>query len=242
MRWQPFPWLLLVMLCGCSGAASSEMETPGPRTWEAELPIGEKTLWVELAETGRPAEDGSGLDVNIYQERGDPVPIQHFEDVLYCSGRETELIVEDVDFDGDLDFHFTVSAGAWDNCFSSYYIWDEETTAFQRDPYGFNELCNVELYPEKRVLRSYERYNIAAHETSFYQIEDGGLVCVRRLKVDYPIVMENGREGLEATVEDRRDGMLTVVYHKLVDPAEQPSGGEIDPGFSRWYDLDDFGA
>ena len=238
MRRSLFLCLALALLCGCSGAESPPSLPPEVQSWGAELPAGDRTLWIELVETGRPAGDGRVLDVNIYEKRGDSRPVQHFEDAYYCSNEAVDLTVEDVNFDGNLDFHFIVAVGEGSNRFSSYYIWYAEHQAFQQDPYGLNNLCSAQLYPEERVIRTFMRYNIGAHETCFYRFENGGLVCVRRLKIDYPVALENGREGLEATVEDRRDGELSEVYRATVDPAEQPPGGEIAPGFSRWYELD----
>lgn len=230
--------LALSLLCGCTGAEPSPSLSPEAQSWGAELPAGDRTLWLELAETDRPAGDGRELAVNIYEKRGDTTPLQHFEDVCYCSGEAVSLTVEDVNFDGYPDFHFIVAVGAWSNRFSSYYIWDEEQRAFQRDPYGLNDLCSAEPCPEEQVIRTSERFNIGTHETCFYRFEDGGLVCVRRLNTYYPATLEDGREGVEVTVEERRDGALTEVYRAAVDPAGQPPGGEIAPGFSRWYELD----
>lgn len=135
---------------------------------------------------GASGGDGRVLDVNIYEKRGDSRPVQHFEDAYYCSNEAVDLTVEDVNFDGNLDFHFIVAVGEGSNRFSSYYIWYAEHQAFQQDPYGLNNLCSAQLYPEERVIRTFMRYNIGAHETCFYRFENGGLVCVRRLKIDYP--------------------------------------------------------
>lgn len=242
MRWSLVLGLVLALLCGCTGAEPSPSLSPEAQGWGAELLAGDRLVWLELVETERSAGDGRGLDVNIYEKRGDTRPLQHFEDAYYCSDDAVSLTVEDVNFDGNPDFHFIVAVGAWSNRFSSYYIWDAEQQAFQQDPYGLNNLCSAELCPEDQVIRTSTRYNIGAHETCFYRFEDGGLVCVRRLNIDYPVALEDGREGLEVTVEERQDGELTEVYRATVDPAGQPSDGEIDPGFSHWYELDACGT
>ena len=152
--------LMVLLLTGCresSSVSHSPAPTPSQVPEAAPTPVpeetetsprgialdvgdGEHTFWVELTER---EEDIGGVWVNIYRDRGDAEPFQQFEDHVSDLDR-ADIIVEDVDFDGDMDFYFITAKGHSSVSFSSYYIWDGEK--FVPDPYGLNEVCYANFH------------------------------------------------------------------------------------------------
>ena len=189
------------------------------------------TFWVELVDT----EKYGTLLVNIYEEQTDREPLQTFENQYECLFEETHFSVEDVDFDGDMDFYFMTARGHFSVSFSSYYIWDGEK--FVSDPYGLNEVCYANFHPETKVVESIRVNSVVSGVIELYRYIDGKLTCLRRLERWDP----SGHE-LELMVHDWKDGEWTVAYETVIDITKLERGGEFDPEFSRWYDLNYHGG
>jgi hypothetical protein len=189
------------------------------------------TFWVELVDT----EKYGTLLVNIYEEQTDREPLQTFENQYECLFEETYFFVEDVDFDGDMDFYFMTARGHFSVSFSSYYIWDGEK--FVSDPYGLNEVCYANFHPETKVVESIRVNSVVSGVIELYRYIDGKLTCLRRLERWDP----SGNE-LKLMVHDWKDGEWTVAYETVIDVTKLEPGGEFDPEFSRWYDLNYHGG
>lgn len=188
---------------------------------------GTHTFWVELVDT----EKYGTLLVNIYKEKTDREPVQTFEDQYDCLFEETHFFVEDVDFDGDMDFYFMTAKGHFSVSLSSYYIWDGEK--FVPDPYGLNKVCYANFHPETKVVESIRVSSIASSNVELYRYIDGELTRLRRLERWEP----SGNEQ-KLMVHDWKDGEWIVAYETVIDIMKWEPGEEFDPEFSRWYDLD----
>lgn len=206
--------------------------TPNPVGIKVDIGDGEHTFWVEAVDTGEPAADCNKLLVNIYRDEAKEELFQTFESWwadpygLYC------FPVEDMDFDGDIDFAVCNKEYRTYHC-CSHYIWDEEQERFVEDPYGLNDLNNPHFDEERQVVRSNSGW-MGGETTTYYQYRKGSLVCVRSLVYSYS---EDERAmGLE--VEDEIDGALTSVYKNSIPLSELPEGKLWTEEFEHWYDLD----
>lgn len=205
-----------------------------PVNIEVDVGDGEHTFWVEVVDTGEPAADCNKLLINIYQDETKRELFQTFESWwadphgLYC------FPVEDMDFDGDMDFSVcNQDYRSFHRC--SHYFWDEEEERFVEDPYGLNRLTNVEFDGERRVVRA-SNGDAAGQTIFYYRYQDGALVCIRTLLYR---LTANGAAILYQ-VEDLKDGALTMVYesHKELGN-EAVSKDDLWPEeFERWLDLD----
>lgn len=174
-----FLWLLaLLLLSGCEREpAPTPTPEPAPRaepvsTLELSVGNGFPSFWLELVRTGEPGE----LRVDIYQAQGDPEPIRSFTE-WSPEYQLTELKAEDVDFDGDMDFHFVVNTGTQGGIRSAYYIWDGGRGEFIPDPYGLNELTDLWFNADTREVISSARW-LGGGRTAYYQYENGSLTPV----------------------------------------------------------------
>lgn len=179
----------------------------------------------------REGEEIGGIWVNIYREE-EREPAQRFES---CAFRLDQAmpVVEDMNFDGYMDFRFVYEYGSLSRWRSQYYIWDAEEEKFVLDPYGLNELPYSEFGGEEQVISSYWVYDAIGGSQGYYRYIDGKLTCVRTLEIGH--MLEDGSRLL--TVRDLRNGELTEVWR-----ATDPDGGRNDTTYqkalSRWEDLD----
>lgn len=249
--------LALLLLAGCEreepaptatptptpSPAPNELETvesPTPTSVATHEPVGaevdigdgEHTFWVEVVDTGEPWADSNKLLILIYQDETKEKLFQTFESWwadpygLFC------FPVEDMDFDGDMDFSVcNIDYRSFHSC--SHYIWDEEQEKFVEDPYGLNDLNNPCFDEEKQVIRSNSR-GWRGESTTYYQYLKGSLACIRFLDYDY----SDDKHIMRLEVKDELDGVLTVVYEEEIPFGDLPEGKLWTEEFERWFDLD----
>ncbi len=168
--------------------------------------------------------------MDIYKAQGDTKPLQQFAE-WSPEYQLTGLVAEDVNFDGYTDFHFLLNTGTQGEEYFSYYIWDGEK--FVPDPYGLNEVCYANFHPETKVVESIRVSSIASSNVELYRYIDGELTRLRCLQRWDP----SGNEQ-KLMVLDWKDGEWIVAYETVIDITKLEPGGEFDPEFSHWYDLD----
>lgn len=206
--------------------------THAPVGFEVEIGDGEHTFWVEVVDTGEPVVDCNKLLVNIHQDETKDERFQTFESWwadpygLYC------FPVEDMDFDGDMDFAVCNQDYRSFHC-CSHYIWDEKQERFVEDPYGLNDLLNPHFDEERQVVRS-NSGNWRGETTTYYQYRKGSLVCIRSLYYDCSV----DATAMCLKVKDEIDGELTTVYEDEIPLGELPEGELWTEEVERWYDLD----
>lgn len=208
--------------------------TPEPTAVGIEVDIGdgEHKFWVELVDTGEPAADSNKLLVNIYRDETGKELLQTFGSWwadpygLYC------FPVEDMDFDGDMDFA-VCNIEYRSNHQKSHYIWDGEQERFVEDPYGLNDLCNTRFDEERQVVRT-NQGSVTGETTEYYQYRQGSLVCIRSLYRQY----WSEDNTMHLKVEDEVDGVLITVYEEKIPFGELPKGELWTEEFERWENPD----
>lgn len=189
-------------------------------------------FWVEVVDTGEPAADCNKLLVNIYRDEAKEELFQTFESWwaapygLYC------FPVEDMDFDGDMDFA-VCNIEYRSNHQRSHYIWDGAQEKFVEDPYGLNDLNHPHFDGERQVVRA-NWGDVTGETRNYYEYREGALVCIRSLCHQY--WSEDNAVYLKA--EDEVDGALTTVYEEKIPFGELPEGELWTEEFERWSDLD----
>lgn len=171
--------LALLLLAGCEREEPAPIPSPTPSpqaepisALELELGEGLRSFWVELTRTGEPGE----LAVSIYKSQGDAQPFQSFTE--WSPDVElTELEAEDVNFDGNVDFHFRTVTGTQGGTRSAYYIWDSGRGEFIPDPYGLNELTDLRFNADTREVISSAHW-LDGGRTAYYQYENRSLTLV----------------------------------------------------------------
>ena len=140
-----------------------------PEGLELDVGDGEHKFWIEITER---EEEVGGVWVNIYRDKEDAEPYQRFEDRAFSFHRAGPHSV-DADFDGNMDFYFECDWGSLPVFWFNHYIWDATEERFVQDPYGLNDIPNVQFDSEREVVTSWEN-----RATVCYQYEDGQLVKV----------------------------------------------------------------
>ena len=240
-----------------SPEASAPPEVPTPEELLAQQPIDDShdaflvdtggklgTLLVtaEMGERGPDPDPEWELWENpvylsVWNPRDMEAPIQTMDAVVESMmfGKHETV---DANFDGYMDFSYLHNmgngAGYW-----YLWVWDEEAGQFVEVP-EYREISFPRCDPETGIIGGFARNSGAGDgTTTFHRWEDGGLVCVRRIKTWW----EPGEEILteeeltvfpmHITVEDRIDGELVLVYSEVLAP-------DVDylQESAKWSDLD----
>lgn len=188
-----------------------------------EVPTGGKLGTVLV--TVEQEEDYCHLNFSVWKSDDLTTPIQV---VTTESERHWEEL-EDINFDGYMDFMYLSSLGAA-NAYCSFWIWDEEQERFCKKEGLFNPIFDTET----QMISSYTHYSAVSGVQSYWHWEDDELVMLRRIETYYP-EFEGGTDTQLLTVEDRIDGELTEVYRETFG---DPNDREIYEEAQKWDDLD----
>ena len=200
-------------------------------TYEIHVGDGEHVFRLEAVSAGLWANEFCrDLTLSIYEEEGRN-PLQVIETDVGVWPQSFELCVEDIDFDGYMDFYYLYSQGTH-NRYYSYYVWDEETKQFTYDPYNLSELENLTFDPEQKAVVSWYRTSIWGGKHSFYRYIDGQLTCVRMCGYPY----EHNPESASLYVKDLVDGELKTVFEVTHASDTEFTEAEKEE-YSRWHDL-----
>ncbi len=214
-----------------SAPVLTQAPDPAPMGMEVDVGDGEHTFWVEVVNQ----ETWGLFEINIYREKGDAQPFQTLEGCSEDVFQQLSCYVEDMDFDGDMDFGVRISETPNGHALYSYYIWDEGSSQFVSDPYGLNELFSLgppELIPEGKTIRTYTRWGAgSAGEVHLYRYLEKGFTCVRQMSWNW----HEDAQGADFLVENYEDGEMHTVYEETC--SEESLGEYIwSEEFSNWYD------
>lgn len=205
-------------------------------TYEIDVGDGEHIFRVEAVSAGLWANEFCrDLTLSLYE--GDNwKPTQVIETDVGVWPESFEFCVEDLNFDGYMDFYYLYSQGTH-NRYYAYYVWDKETEQFVEDPYGLSELENPTFDPEQKAVVSWYRSSIWGGKQSYYRYMDGQLTCVRVCGYPY----EHGPESATLYVKDLVDGELKTVF-EVTRASDTEFTEAEEEEYLRWHDLDYHGS
>lgn len=140
--------------------------------------------------------------------------------------------VADVNFDGYMDFGYMYAMGN-QPMYWHYWIWDEDKGQFVQEP-EFDQISCPQFDKETGVISGWMRTSCCSGVYTYHRWEEGKLVCIRRITMDYPYTLTDESWEQVGTVEDRIDGKLVEVYREVA-PANMPYY-EFEHLFD-WQDL-----
>lgn len=200
-------------------------------TYEIHVGDGEHIFRLEAVSAGLWANEFCrDLTLSFYEGESRN-PLQVIETDVGVWPQSFELCVEDIDFDGYMDFYYLYSQGTH-NRYYSYYVWDKETEQFIHDPYGLGELENPSFDHEMNAVESWYRTSIWGGSFSWYRYIDGELTLVRVCAYPY----EHAPESATLRVKDLVDGELKTVF-EVTRPSDTEFTEAENQEFKRWYDL-----
>lgn len=141
--------------------------------------------------------------------------------------------VADVNFDSYMDFGYMYAMGN-QPMYWHYWIWDEGKGQFVQEP-EFDQISCPQFDKETGVISGWMRTSCCSGVYTYHRWEEGKLVCIRRITMDYPYTLTDESWEQVGTVEDRIDGKLVEVYREVA-PANMPYY-EFEHLFD-WQDLD----
>lgn len=201
-------------------------------TYEIDVGDGEHVFRLEAVSAGLwPYDFTRDLTLSFYEGKSWK-PVQVIETDVGVWPQYFELCVEDINFDGYMDFYYLYSQGTH-NRYYAYYVWDKETEQFVEDPYGLSEFENPYFNHEINAVESWYRTSIWGGSHSYYRYLDGQLICVRVCAYSY----EHDPESATLRVKDLVDGELKTVF-EVTRASDQEFTEAEEEEYSRWYDLD----
>lgn len=226
------------LLCGCTApepepsVTAQTADTPEQAAvrWLADdahaaFQVGD--FWVTLEHT---EEQKTEISVWNPADLSDPLQTMEQEMESYAFGQSQ---VVDANFDGYPDFGCLSFQGNQPQ-YWNFWLWDEEQGKFVEEP-ALAGISAPQFDAATQVISGYARGGWAGlvGTYSFYQWEDGELVCIRRTESTV-LPSETGEgERVLLTVEDRVDGALTEVVRQEYD---MDSRGWL-PVEEAWHDL-----
>lgn len=168
------------------------------------------------------AEDTENFDEGVYL-------IDSFDGPLYMPDNMA-LRFQDVTFDGYKDLVVQTGAGAY-NITYNYYAYNPETHTFEAAP--LVTAVNPEFYPENKTIVSYNKYRGVGdmYEDETYEFQNGKYVLIHR-EVQEGIYDDEGNiTSYKLTIEDLKNGKLTVTSREMLDPEE------VDPDYYSNKDM-----
>ena len=251
---------LLFALCGCENGVKWRENTP-PERQTADLTVQKPPAPAPLPEnvvqeTFRPAEDLEPLTVTVTYdgENGqnrveitrDGTVLQSFteDDEEWRSGWRN-VTVEDMNFDGYLDFRFCYATFAGPNYWEHVYLceYDDLTGEYAfRKAEELDEMCQLAFDGEAEVFCDHSSGMGYVSDTLYKWTEEG---CAARRRIEWDFAYE--RQTTRVTVWDRTPGAPPLP--EWDEPEEHWTRlcrweytGYAEPGYGtepdRWYDLD----
>lgn len=199
-------------------------------TYEINVGDGEHIFRLEAVSEGKWSETRD-YTLSFY-EREKEKPCQVIVTDIVVWPQYFDFRIEDIDFDGCMDFYYLWSEGTH-NRYYSYYVWDKETEQFIYDPYGLGELENPTFDPEQKAVVSWYRTSIWGGKQSYYRYMDGQLTCVRVCGYPY----EHEPESASLYVKDLVDGELKTVF-EVTRASDTEFTEAEEEEYSSWHDLD----
>ncbi|WP_298019399.1 XAC2610-related protein [uncultured Dysosmobacter sp.] len=147
--------------------------------------------------------------------------------------------VEDVDFDGYLDFHYTSTRGAA-NWSESFWLYDPKTGLFQHDA-DLSGLWSPSVAPETQLVWEHVHFSAADWGDTCFRWVDGELTPLRSLS----IASSSDFQDKTFTVIDHQAGSETVLWTVTVenyrDREDTPEVQAVWEEFTRYRDMDHLG-
>lgn len=172
------------------------------------------------------------LEIFVYQNDGE---IRLFQQIQTTTNNDyfQSVIVEDVDFDKDMDVYWPYSKGNAAYRYV-YWIWDMESRRFIPDPYHLDQLSHPSFDAKRRLIKSEYIIDWQISGTEYWKYERRNLICVRSILAHYP----DPQTGIQTlSVTDWIDGQMVEVYH--AEYAEED--GRMEEEFAnlrKWHNLD----
>lgn len=199
--------------------------------YEIDVGDGEHLFRLEAVSAGLWANEfARDLTLTFYEEGTRAVQVIETDVGVWPS--YFELRVEDINFDGYMDFYYLRGQGTH-NRYWSYYIWDAEAEHFAAEPYGLSELENPFFDPEQKAVVSWYRTSIWGGSQSYYRYIDDELTCVRVRGYPY----KHDPESATLYVKDLVAGELKTVF-EVTHNSDTEFTEEETAEYSRWGDLD----
>lgn len=120
------------------------------------------------------------------------------------------LVLQDVNFDGYLDFRVMRAMAASPNIPFWFYLYDPAAKAFRRHP-ALDPVSAPEIDPKGKTLTSTTRASATEYETNVYGWQGGELVVLRRTQKRYLSESE-----YDETTFERKGGSLQKVGTRRV--------------------------
>ncbi len=221
--------LALCLLGGCAAPTPTSTATPVPTptltptptpeepkelwgfpiddTHDAfEVPTGGKlgTVLVTVEQGEKESDDGLyDCTFSVWDVNDLTTPIQTFERM----GMIRWYDLMDANFDGYMDFCYTLYSGATNDTFC-LYCWDEVQGQFvlAGETFGYG----LEVDEEDKVLRNYVHYTMYSCAEETYRWEDGELVCFRREEHTGPMA-DDELQRVEIVTYELVDGEMVEV-------------------------------
>lgn len=171
----------------------------------------------------------NNLKILIYNLKDTSKPYQIIDDGNNGNNYQ-DYKLEDVNFDGYLDFYYVSGRGTV-NIYYCFWIWNPKSEVFIKSK-ELNEISLPSFDKNTDIISGYNRSSAASNTKTYYKYINGILTCVRILDMGQP--NENNYQIL--TVQDYVDGKLVEVFRNetiLTDKFE----GKIYDEFFQWGDL-----
>lgn len=199
-------------------------------TYEIHVGDGEHIFRLEAVSAGLWANEFCrDLTLSFYEEEG-RTPLQVIETDVGVWPQSFKFYVEDIDFDGDMDFYYLYSQGTH-NRYCCFFVWDAETEQFIYDPYGLNGLANVRVDGERRVVLAGSGGGFYGATDYYRYDENRELELIRSCNFSGP---GYGETTCWMSVSEEKDGAWQEVFR--VEREEEWLSEDWDE-YTRWHDL-----
>lgn len=190
-----------------------------------------KCMWIVM-------DAGPGLDgTQIHKEN--EITISVYDDVRRTVLRQEihsvsvddyykDVVVEDVDFDGNPDFYWPVEKG--ENSKNCFWLWDDAGEEFVADYYGLGDIVSPVFDVRTRTIQGRVGYGEDAEIRTFYSYSNNGLNPERMVAFHIP---DYGANEQTITVEDYAGGQLYIARTSLAEE----SAAETRAGISKWLNM-----
>lgn len=132
--------------------------------------------------------------------------IQTFEDKVTGTLFQ-DYKVEDVNFDGYLDFYYVNYEGNHRLSFSAVWVWNPKKNCFEHAK-ELENIVNFSVDAERKMIVSWFRGGLTTVSENYYQYLNGKLECVRSLDI-FPNYDKEG--DLNLVCKDWRNGKLETI-------------------------------
>lgn len=232
--------LLLSLICMLilTGCLSEEELNQNNLSFEAayqykfSLEAGNGKLWITIKTESdvkeNPALKERKVIISIYDDAQETVLRQEIHSTV-VDDYYKDVVVEDVDFDGNQDFYWPVEKGEYNNRYC-FWLWDASREEFVADSYGLGDIVSPVFNARLRTVQGRVKYNENAEICTYYSYSKNGVEPKRMVTFHIP---DYGAGEQVVTVEDYGMGELYLVRTSL-DP---DSSTETRAGIEKWMDL-----